>query len=123
MYTLEVETEFAAAHFLDGYQGRCENLHGHNWRVSLAVTGEALDAVGMLVDFSLLKQWLRGEIEKLDHRLLNETPPFDAMNPTSENIARHLARQMAARLPEGVKVECVRVWESDKARAEYRFPT
>jgi len=119
MYSLEVETEFAAAHCLRHYRGRCENLHGHNWRVRLAVDGGRLDGVGLLVDFGLLRQWLREETEALDHRFLNELPPFLEDNPTSENLARHLALRVAARLPGGVRVRCVRVWESGQASAAY----
>ena len=119
MFTLEVDAEFAAAHQLRHYRGRCENLHGHNWRVRLAVAGRRLDEAGMLVDFTLLKRWLREELETMDHQFLNEIPPFDAVNPTSENIARLLAERLAPRLPEGVAVAYVRVWESARASATY----
>ena len=121
MYILEVDAEFSAAHFLRNYRGRCENLHGHNWRVRLSVAGSQLDEAGMLADFGLLRRWLREETEALDHRPLNETGPFDALNPTSEHIARHLAERLAPRMPAGVRLECVRVWETDRASAAY-FP-
>lgn len=119
MYTLEVDSDFAAAHRLREYKGQCENLHGHNWRVRLAVAGPRLDATGLLVDFGLLKGWLREELGRLDHEYLNDVPPFDTINPTSENIARHLAERIGARLPAGVRVQYVRVWESDRASAAY----
>lgn len=122
MYTLEVDAEFAAAHRLRDYNGQCENLHGHNWRVRLAVTGGQLDAAGMLVDFGLLKRWLREAMDALDHRYLNDMPPFDAVNPTSENIARHVAERIAPQLPDTARVAYVRVWESDRASARYAPP-
>ena len=121
MYQLDVESDFAAAHQLREYRGQCENLHGHNWRVRLSVRGDTLDASGMLIDFAVLKHELRDACRALDHRFLNELPPFDRVNPTSENLARHLAEALAARLPAGVRVAAVRVWESDRASASY-FP-
>lgn len=120
MYYLQVEDDFASAHQLRNYKGKCENLHGHNWRVLARVKGGRLDAAGMLVDFGILKRLLKDCLDRLDHRFLNETPPFDGVNPTSENLARHIAGDLADKLPEGVSVHEVVVWESEKCAAAYR---
>lgn len=119
MYRLQVEDHFASAHQLREYQGKCENLHGHNWRVRARVRGERLDACGMLMDFGVLKRTLHDLLERLDHRFLNEVQPFDAVNPTSENIARILYHELAALLPAGVSVHDVTVWESERCAASY----
>ena len=120
MYYLQVESEFASAHQLREYRGKCENLHGHNWRVLIRVRGEALDATGMLMDFGVLKRLLRGITEELDHRFLNETPPFDAINPTSENLAKYIHGELAGLLPSGVSPHEVTVYESPTSSATYR---
>lgn len=119
MYRLEVESSFAAAHQLHYYKGKCERLHGHNWRVRVAVEGTELDRVGLLVDFNDLKAMIGASTEKLDHGFLNDVPPFDAVNPTSENIARFIAEDMAPKLPAQVRIAGVTVWESDKCSATY----
>lgn len=119
MFRLEVEDWFSSAHQLRGYKGKCENLHGHNWKVCVCVEGETLGPLGMLMDFGDLKQILKGLMTALDHKFLNELPPFDQINPTSENLAKYLAEQLAKQLPGGVKVQSVTVWESEKCRASY----
>lgn len=119
MYQLEVEDWFSSAHQLRGYKGKCENLHGHNWRVCVCVQGEELDHLGMLMDFGDLKRILHELVTVLDHKFLNELPPFDQINPTSELLAKHLAQQLAERLPANVRVRGVTVWESEKCRASY----
>ncbi len=120
MYYLKVESEFASAHQLRAYRGKCENLHGHNWRVLAEVKGDALDGTGMLMDFGILKKLLRDLTEDLDHKFLNETPPFDAINPTSENLAKYLHEQLAKLLPSGVSPHAVTVYESPTSAATYR---
>lgn len=120
MYYLQVEDDFASAHQLREYQGKCENLHGHNWRVMVRVKGEKLDGTGMLMDFGILKKLLTQILDMLDHKFLNETPPFDKVNPTSENIALYLYDELSGHLPEGVSVHDVTVWESEKCAAIYR---
>ena len=119
MYYLQVEDDFASAHQLREYQGKCENLHGHNWRVLVRVKGEKLDTCGMLLDFGVLKKILKELLDSLDHRFLNDTPPFDTINPTSENLARYLFEQLGLLLPAGVAVHDVTVWESEKCAAMY----
>jgi len=122
MFRLEVETVFAAAHQLRGYQGKCERLHGHNWRVRAAISAEQVDERGIVMDFALLRERLHQCTAALDHRLLNEISPFNRINPTSENVAHFLAERLAELLPEGVQVAEVAVWESDNCAAIYAPP-
>ena len=119
MYYLQVEGDFASAHQLREYQGKCENLHGHNWRVLARVKGRELDKTGMLVDFGILKKLVRDLLESLDHKFLNETPPFDTINPTSENLSKYLFEELDNLLPAGVSVHEITVWESEKCAATY----
>lgn len=119
MYSLAVETTFAASHQLKGYKGKCAKLHGHTWRVRLTVQGDELNQVGMLVDFADLKKNLLESTDRLDHQHLNDLPPFDTINSTSENLARILAEEMAGKLPGGVRVTAVTVWENERCSATY----
>ena len=120
MYELTILSDFAAAHNLRGYEGECENLHGHNWKVEVMVTSKELNKIGLAVDFSVLKKMLEGILEKLDHKYLNEILPFDKENPSSENIARYIFNQLKKDIKgKGKKVARVRVWESDNAAATY----
>mgnify|MGYP000082028691 FL=1 len=97
LWRLTVRDDFAAAHALRHYEGKCERLHGHNFAVELTVEGQNLTPdTEMLLDFKVLKTGLKRVLETLDHRLLNETPPFDRLNPSSENLSRHIWRSMAA---------------------------
>lgn len=120
MYILEIEDFFSAAHQLRAYRGKCENLHGHNWRVRITVEGEELLPSGMLIDFADLKKMTKEALETLDHRFLNELPAFTQNNPTTENIARYIYEAVAARLPANVRMGQVTAWESEKSRATYR---
>jgi len=124
MFEVSVEHTFAAAHFLRNYHGKCENLHGHNYKVEVRVAGPELDDAGMLVDFVELKRLLRGAAEKLDHQFLNEIAPFDVVNPSAENIARYLYEQISSGLKNdrGSRLIDVKVWETDKQYACYRPP-
>lgn len=120
MYELKVVTRFAAAHQLAMVTEKCENLHGHNWRVELFVAGPGLTSAGVLIDFGELKKHLAEIIDKLDHKFLNDLDFFKEKNPSSENIAFFIARQMQERLPDpGVQVSRVTVWESEDACATY----
>ncbi|HDP80698.1 MAG TPA: 6-carboxytetrahydropterin synthase QueD [Spirochaetes bacterium] len=123
MYILTVEDSFSSAHQLRGYRGKCENIHGHNWKVVLSVQGEKLDDNGLLVDFHVLKSLLKQITAELDHKNLNEVPPFDKINPSSENIARyiseHTGRLLRGNAPVGITVHSVTVWESDTSRCTY----
>lgn len=120
MYRLTIHTSFAAAHNLRHYQGDCENLHGHNWKVEVTVAARDLDQAGLGIDFKVLKKETGRQLELLDHKYLNEIPPFDRLSPSSENIARFLFERLGERLNnENIRVEMVNVWESDRACASY----
>ncbi|OQX60501.1 MAG: 6-carboxytetrahydropterin synthase QueD [Desulfococcus sp. 4484_241] len=120
MFELMVTTNFAAAHQLRMVGNKCENLHGHNWKVEVYVSGDKLDNTGLLIDFGELKRHLGTIIESLDHRFLNEMDFFKNENPSSERIAVFIANKLAE-LIEGTpaKVSRVRVWESDNACVTY----
>lgn len=123
MYEVSVEETFAAAHNLRDYRGKCEDLHGHNYKVRVVVSGKELDPTGLLYDFVHLKQTVQGVIRSLDHKYLNELAPFDKLNPSAENIARHIYDQTAKRLeqtPNGAAIKSVTVWETETSAATYR---
>ncbi|MBN2082833.1 6-carboxytetrahydropterin synthase QueD [bacterium] len=120
-YTVYKEQDFAAAHFLREYHGACEQLHGHNYRVRVYATCDELDAEGMVLDFTALKQAIQEVIGRFDHRLLNEIPPFDELNPTLELLARHICDAVAARLDdERVQITECHLWETDRNCVIYR---
>ena len=123
MYEVSVEATFAAAHNLRGYHGKCEHLHGHNYKVLVVASGPELDETGLLYDFSDLKQALRAVVHELDHKYLNELAPFDKINPSAENIARYIhdetLRQMAP-ATSGAGLSRVTVWETETSAATYR---
>ncbi len=120
MYELKVEDAFAAAHNLRGYQGQCEALHGHNWKVEVVVRADRLDDVGLAVDFKELKDATQDVLDGLDHVYLNDLPAFRDKNPSSELIARYIFEEIARRVErEGLWVHRVTAWESDKACASY----
>ena len=115
-----VKTSFAAAHNLINYQGDCENLHGHNWRVEVTVTARELDNAGLGIDFKVLKQETNRLLDELDHKYLNDLEPFQNASPSSENISRFIFEQLSQTLnTENITVEKVNVWESDNACASY----
>ena len=118
-YELFVQHEFSAAHNLRAYQGKCEHLHGHNWRVDLRLAGSRLNNKGMLLDFVEAKRILAEVLDPFDHAYLNEVPPFDRLNPSSENMARIIAGAVARRVPKGVRVASVTCWESTRCAATY----
>lgn len=120
MYDLMIRGHFDAAHALQGYPGECSRLHGHTWDVEVVVSGEALDEIGIVYDFKALKNDLAGVLDRLDHAYLNDVAPFDVLNPTAENLARHIHEQLAGRIPPHVQVAEVSVWESPVARITYR---
>ncbi len=123
MYEVSVDETFAAGHALRGYKGKCENVHGHNYKVRVALAGPELDSVGLLYDFVHLKQVIQAVIGSLDHRFLNDFPPFDTVNPSAENIARYIydetSKQMR-RMPNGASIASITVWETDTTSATYR---
>lgn len=123
MYEVMIQEEFSAAHALRGYRGKCENLHGHNWKVEVYVRGAQLDEIGMLVDFKDLKEATRGVMRYLDHLNLNELKPFDnELNPSSEHLAGFILHKVAERInSDRVKVYKVRVWETPSTCATYEI--
>jgi 6-pyruvoyltetrahydropterin/6-carboxytetrahydropterin synthase len=119
MYELTVEDTFSAAHSLRDYKGKCEKLHGHNWRIRICVASSRIDERGMVVDFQDLKQWLAEIVGRLDHEHLNDVKPFNKLNPTTENMARYVAERIRGKLPGHVQVRRVTCWESDRCSASY----
>jgi 6-pyruvoyltetrahydropterin/6-carboxytetrahydropterin synthase len=122
MYILTIEDHFASAHQLRGYKGKCENIHGHNWKVVMNVKGEKLNDIGLLIDFHDLKAILKKICGDLDHKNVNEIEPFDKINPSSENIANYItkrAQEELDRTAAGISVDSVTVWESDTSRCTY----
>lgn len=122
MYRLKIIDSFSAAHQLNGYAGDCEALHGHNWKVEVQVQGEQVNDIGIVFDFKELKRLTKRVLDGFDHGLLNEHEAFRGCNPSSELIARWVYRDIARRLPEGVTMDSVTVWESDNAAATYSEP-
>lgn len=119
MYEVTIQHHFDAAHALRGYGGRCENLHGHRYQVAVCLAAEELNDIGLAYDFTGLKAVLQERVlSRLDHTNLNETSPFDRMNPSAENIARFISEQLAEALPQA-HIRWVRVWESPDAWATY----
>ncbi|HTP66177.1 MAG TPA: 6-carboxytetrahydropterin synthase QueD [Geobacteraceae bacterium] len=120
MFRLMIRTSFAAAHCLTHYQGECENLHGHNWKVEVAVLARELDKAGLGIDFKILKAETNSFLKTLDHKYLNELTPFTELSPSSENIARYLYYELGRKFnDENIKVDAVTVWESDFAGASF----
>ena len=115
MYEIMIEDYFSSAHNLREYQGNCEKLHGHNWKVQVFVKGEKLDKLGILVDFRELKKEVKNILQKLDHIYLNELPFFKNINPTTENIAKFIFDI----LKEKINISKISVWESENCCATY----
>jgi len=122
MYELKIIRKFAAAHQLPLSKTKCENLHGHNWKIEVIVQGERLDDSGMVIDFAILKKEVDQILDTVDHQFLNEIHFFKENSPSSENIARYIATVLDKKLDTpGVKVSRVVAWESDDACATYIF--
>jgi 6-pyruvoyltetrahydropterin/6-carboxytetrahydropterin synthase len=120
MYRVSVEDDFDAAHYLRGYQGRCEALHGHRYRVRVTLKANALNEIDLAYDFTLLKKHLREILADYDHTCINDVPPFTVINASAENIARTVYEALATRLDEpGVALDKVEVWESPTSRVTY----
>jgi len=121
MYQLTVKQHFDAAHYLRGYQGKCEALHGHRFLAAVKAEASRLDDAGMAYDFTELKSHLRDVLARLDHTCLNDVPPFDDINPSSENIAAAIYKEIKDKLADApVSLTCVEVWESPNSGAAYR---
>ena len=120
MYELKITSHFAAAHQLREIRGGCENLHGHNWKIEVSVIGSELGKDGLLIDFRVIKGETKKIMAELDHKFLNELASFENLEPSSENIARHIFESISGKLnTQGVKVNKVKAWESESACASY----
>ena len=125
MFEVSVEETFAAGHALRGYRGKCENVHGHNYKVQVTIEGERLDSIGLLVDFVEIKRLMHAVVDRLDHQFLNDLPPFDAENPSAENMAKYFYDEISSGLDGGkleipVRVAQVKICETDTSNAVYR---
>ena len=121
MFEVSVEQTFAAGHSLRNYKGKCENVHGHNYRVLVTIQGPQLDATGLLVDFVEVKKLMGRVVDRLDHQFINDLAPFNVVNPSAENMAKYFYDEISAGLGESaVRVGEVRIWETDTASATYR---
>jgi 6-pyruvoyltetrahydropterin/6-carboxytetrahydropterin synthase len=122
MFEVSVEETFSSGHALRGYQGKCENVHGHNYRVRVTLAGPKLNNIGLLVDFAELKRVLRGIIAGIDHQFLNDLDPFRTVNPSAENLAKYFYEQTQRglqHLPESAGISEVIVWETDTSSARF----
>lgn len=122
MFEVTIEQTFAAGHALRNYRGKCENVHGHNYRCQVTVEGAGLDQTGLLMDFVALKKALQSVVDRLDHQWLNDYPPFDVLNPSAENIAKYIYDEISKGIgaqPE-VRIGAVKLWETDTSSATYR---
>jgi 6-pyruvoyltetrahydropterin/6-carboxytetrahydropterin synthase len=123
MFQVTVDETFSSGHALRGYKGKCENVHGHNYKVRVTLEGPQLDSAGLLYDFTHLKRVIREIVGGVDHKFLNDMAPFDVINPSAENLAKYFydetTRQMNA-MPEGARVTSITIWETDTTSATYR---
>ena len=122
MFQVSVEETFSAGHALRGYKGKCENPHGHNYRVRVTLEGQQLDSVGLLYDFVHLKRMLREVIGSLDHQFLNDLAPFEAINPSAENLAKFFHQETSRQIgeaPNAPRITSITVWETDDTSATY----
>jgi 6-pyruvoyltetrahydropterin/6-carboxytetrahydropterin synthase len=123
MFEITVQDSFSSGHFLRDYYGKCENPHGHNYRVLVTLVGEQLEPNGLLLDFKVLKRVLRPAIEYLDHNMINDLEPFTTVNPSAENLAKYFFDRTAAELQQmtkgRVRVKDCTLWETDTSFARY----
>jgi 6-pyruvoyltetrahydropterin/6-carboxytetrahydropterin synthase len=127
MFEVTVEQTFAAGHALRNYHGKSEDVHGHNYRVRVTVEGAQLDSTGLLVDFLEVNKLISGAVGYLDHRFINDLPPFDEINPSAENIAKYFYDRIDVGLRNAglnneapVHISAIQVWETDTSSAIYR---
>jgi 6-pyruvoyltetrahydropterin/6-carboxytetrahydropterin synthase len=124
MFEVTVDRSFAAGHYLRNYKGKCENPHGHNYKIRVTLAGDRLDHAGLLLDFKDLKDVMKETIERLDHQMMNDVEPFTTLNPSAENIARYFYvetnKKVIAVSNDRVRVKEVTVWETDTTTATYR---
>jgi 6-pyruvoyltetrahydropterin/6-carboxytetrahydropterin synthase len=123
MFEVSVEDTFSSGHALRGYRGKCENPHGHNYKVQITLHGDRLDNIGLLFDFKDLKLAMSEIIDRLDHKFINDLEPFTELNPSAENMAKYFYEEirhlLKERTDERVKLKLVKVWETDTTTATY----
>jgi len=120
IYTLKILADFASAHTLRDYPGDCSRMHGHNWKIEVEVTATELNNHGMGMDFKTIKTATRKLAKTLDHRYLNDIPPFDTVNPTAENIAQYFYQNLSKTINiDTAKISGVTLWETDRACVRY----
>ncbi|MBM4318583.1 MAG: 6-carboxytetrahydropterin synthase QueD [Deltaproteobacteria bacterium] len=120
MYEIEITEHFSSAHRLRGQGSRCEDLHGHNWFVTVTLGAAELDEIGIAIDFKVVKELLAEVVGRLDHQYLNEVPPFDVQNPSAENLARFIYEEMALLLRgKAARMQRVKVAEGPRTAASY----
>ncbi|HDM75128.1 MAG TPA: 6-carboxytetrahydropterin synthase QueD [Deltaproteobacteria bacterium] len=120
LYEVKIITGFAAAHNLRNFKGKCENLHGHNWKIEVVLRGHRLDDCDLLIDFAEVKAETNRILDELDHNYLNDIPFFQENNPSSENIARYIFEKLTSKFEnKGISVYSVSAWESENACATY----
>ena len=119
MFELTIQGDIASAHYIEGHPGKCKNLHGHSWKIEVTVASDKLDQIGMVADFSYLKERLRKVLENIDHVCLNDLPFFKENKPTTENIAKYIYEQFSEAV-KPLKVKAVRAWESGSSSVTYK---
>ena len=123
MYEVTVEAHFSSGHYLREYYGKCENPHGHNYRVLVTLAGAELESNGLLLDFKVLKDILKPVVGYLDHQMINDLPPFDVVNPSAENLAKYFFDETDARLKDStagrVRVKSSTIFETNTSQATY----
>ena len=120
MFEVTVEYSFAAGHALREYRGKCENVHGHNYKLEVTLSGAMLNSVGLLMDFADVKAIVKEIVRRLDHQFLNDLSPFDRLNPSAENLAKYFFDEIKLKLGNSqTRVERVKVWETDSTSATY----
>jgi 6-pyruvoyltetrahydropterin/6-carboxytetrahydropterin synthase len=125
MFEVTVEQTFAAGHALREYKGKCENVHGHNYKVQITVEGERLNRIGLLVDFVELKRVVREVVDRLDHQFINDLEPFTVINPSAENMAKYFYDEVSRKLDTDnggtpTRISQIKIWETDTSIAVYR---
>ena len=123
MYEVTVEAGFSSGHYLRNYRGKCENPHGHNYKVRVTLAGQELDRAGLLLDFKDLREVMKHVIDRLDHQMINDLEPFTSLNPSAENLAKYFYDETNSKLSREtngrVRVKDVTIWETDETTATY----
>tara|TARA_B100001094_G_C17968645_1_gene689156 strand:+ start:353 stop:742 length:390 start_codon:yes stop_codon:yes gene_type:complete len=120
IYTLTTFVEFSSAHILNGHDGACKRMHGHNWKVEVEVLGNKLDNIGMVIDFKEIRNMTNVVVDRLDHRFLNDLDAFKEINPTAENIAEYIHSELTKLInDDNIIVKSIKLWETDKSAVTY----